>query len=165
MGPLLQPVQAPLDGFPSFQCTNCTAQLGVILVIHLGYANTPITKLSILAEDYYFWAYQHVLLWVKHKLRFLFCFFCLAVECVGALLEICAGQAEGCRQKETEVQRNLSAIGELQTLSQYWITQNLVETWFRWVSFNSLESFVLSAAPGIWRNLPQRSPMYSQFLK
>jgi len=41
------------------------------------------------------------------------------VECVGDLLEICAGQAEGCRQKETEVQRNLSAIGELQTLSQY----------------------------------------------
>ena len=30
MGPLLQPVQVPLDGFPSFQRINCTAQLGVI---------------------------------------------------------------------------------------------------------------------------------------
>ena len=30
MGPLLQPVQVSLDGFPSFQCINCTTQLGVI---------------------------------------------------------------------------------------------------------------------------------------
>ena len=30
MGPLLQPVQVPLDGFPSLQCIDCTAQLGVI---------------------------------------------------------------------------------------------------------------------------------------
>ena len=30
MGSLLQPVQVPLDGFPSFQCTDCTAELGVI---------------------------------------------------------------------------------------------------------------------------------------
>ena len=30
MGPLLQPVQVPLDVFPSLQCDNCTAQLGVI---------------------------------------------------------------------------------------------------------------------------------------
>ena len=28
MGPLLRPVQVPLDGFPSFQCIDCTAQLG-----------------------------------------------------------------------------------------------------------------------------------------
>ena len=30
MGPLLQPSQVPLDGFPSFQCVDCTTQLGVI---------------------------------------------------------------------------------------------------------------------------------------
>ena len=30
MGPLLQSVQVPLDGFPSFQRIDCTAQLGVI---------------------------------------------------------------------------------------------------------------------------------------
>ena len=30
MGPLLQPVQVPLDGFPSLQCVNSTAQLGVV---------------------------------------------------------------------------------------------------------------------------------------
>ena len=30
MGPLLQPVQVPLDDFPSFQRIDCTAQLGVI---------------------------------------------------------------------------------------------------------------------------------------
>ena len=30
MGLLLQPVQVPLDSFPSLQCIDCTAQLGVI---------------------------------------------------------------------------------------------------------------------------------------
>ena len=30
MGPLLESIQFPLDGFPSFQCSNYTAQLGVI---------------------------------------------------------------------------------------------------------------------------------------
>ena len=30
MGPVLQPVQVPLDGFPSFQRIGCTTQLGVI---------------------------------------------------------------------------------------------------------------------------------------
>jgi len=30
MGPLLQPVHVPLGGFPSFQCIDRTAQLGVI---------------------------------------------------------------------------------------------------------------------------------------
>jgi len=30
MGPLLQPVQVPLDGFPSFQRIDCTAHLSVI---------------------------------------------------------------------------------------------------------------------------------------
>ena len=30
MGPLLQPVQVLLDGFPSFQCMDCTTQLDVI---------------------------------------------------------------------------------------------------------------------------------------
>ena len=30
MGPLLQPVQVPLDGFPSLQYIDCTTQLGVI---------------------------------------------------------------------------------------------------------------------------------------
>ena len=29
MGLLLQPVQVLLDGFPSFQCIDCAAQLGV----------------------------------------------------------------------------------------------------------------------------------------
>ena len=30
MGPLLQPAQVPLDGFPSFQHIDCTAQPSVI---------------------------------------------------------------------------------------------------------------------------------------
>ena len=30
MDPLLQPVQVPLDGFPSFQRIACAAQLGVV---------------------------------------------------------------------------------------------------------------------------------------
>ena len=30
MGSLLQPVQVPLDDFPSYQRIDCTAQLGVI---------------------------------------------------------------------------------------------------------------------------------------
>jgi len=29
-GPLLEVVQVPLDGTPSFRCVNCTTQLGVI---------------------------------------------------------------------------------------------------------------------------------------
>ena len=36
MGPLLQPVQVPLDGFPSFQCIDCTTQLGVIHILAEG---------------------------------------------------------------------------------------------------------------------------------
>ena len=36
MGPLLQPVQVPLDGFPSFQCIDCTTQLGVICKLAEG---------------------------------------------------------------------------------------------------------------------------------
>lgn len=47
--------------------------------------------------------------------------------CFGALLGICAEEAEGCRQKEPEVQRNLSVIDEFQTLSHHRIGQNLVE--------------------------------------
>ena len=30
MGPLLQPIQVPPDNFPSFQCIDYSAQLGVI---------------------------------------------------------------------------------------------------------------------------------------
>ena len=36
MGPLLQSVQVSLDGFPSFQCIDCTTQLGVILKLAEG---------------------------------------------------------------------------------------------------------------------------------
>ena len=36
MGPLLQPAQVPLDGFPSFQRIDCTAQLGVIRKLAKG---------------------------------------------------------------------------------------------------------------------------------
>ena len=36
MGQLLQPAQVPLDGFPSFQCIDCTAQLGVICKLAEG---------------------------------------------------------------------------------------------------------------------------------
>ena len=36
MGPLLQTVQVPLDGFPSFQCIDCTTQLGVICKLAEG---------------------------------------------------------------------------------------------------------------------------------
>ena len=36
MGPLLQPVQAPLDGFPFLQCTDGTTQLGVICKVTKG---------------------------------------------------------------------------------------------------------------------------------
>ena len=36
MGLLLQPVQVPLDGFPSFQHINCTTQLRVICKLAEG---------------------------------------------------------------------------------------------------------------------------------
>ena len=36
MGPLLQPVQVPLDGFPSFQLIDFTIQLGVICILAEG---------------------------------------------------------------------------------------------------------------------------------
>ena len=36
MGPLLQPVRVPLDGFPSLQCINYTTQLGVICKLAEG---------------------------------------------------------------------------------------------------------------------------------
>ena len=39
MGPLLQPVQVPPDGFPSFQRIDCTAQLGVICKLAEGALN------------------------------------------------------------------------------------------------------------------------------
>ena len=39
MGPLLQPVQVPLDGFPYFQRMNSTAQLGVICKLAEGALN------------------------------------------------------------------------------------------------------------------------------
>ena len=39
MGPLLQPFQVPLDGFPSFQCTDCTTQLSVIRKLAEGALN------------------------------------------------------------------------------------------------------------------------------
>lgn len=93
-------------------------------------ANTQLHS-TILAQHYYFWAYQHVLLWIKYKLWLLSFFLPLAVGCFGALLGICAEEAEGCRQKEPEVQRNLSVIDEFQTLSHHRIGQNLVEKWFK----------------------------------
>jgi len=39
MGSLLQPVQVPLDGIPSFQYIDCTAQLGVIHKLAGGVLN------------------------------------------------------------------------------------------------------------------------------
>ena len=36
MGLLLQPAQVPLDGFPSFQCIDRTAQVGVIYKLAEG---------------------------------------------------------------------------------------------------------------------------------
>jgi len=36
MGPLLHPVHVPLYGFPSFQCIDCTAQLGVLFKLAEG---------------------------------------------------------------------------------------------------------------------------------
>ena len=36
MDPLFKPVQVPLDGFPSLQCIDCTAQLGVICKLAEG---------------------------------------------------------------------------------------------------------------------------------
>ena len=36
MGSFLQPVQVSLDGFPSFQCIDCTAQLGIICKLAEG---------------------------------------------------------------------------------------------------------------------------------
>ena len=39
MGPLLQPVQITLDGFPSFQRIDCTAQLGIIRKLAEGALN------------------------------------------------------------------------------------------------------------------------------
>ena len=48
MGPLLQPVQVPLDGFPSLQCIDCTAQLGVIHKLAKGTVDAII---SVIDED------------------------------------------------------------------------------------------------------------------
>jgi len=42
MGPLLQSVQVPLDGFPSFQCIDCTNQLGVICKLAEGALNATV---------------------------------------------------------------------------------------------------------------------------
>jgi len=36
MNPLLQPVQVPLDGFPSLQCIDCTAQLRIVCKLAEG---------------------------------------------------------------------------------------------------------------------------------
>ena len=42
MDPLLQPVQVPLDGFLSFQCMDCTAELGVIHKLAEGALNATV---------------------------------------------------------------------------------------------------------------------------
>ncbi|KAK4810873.1 hypothetical protein QYF61_013281 [Mycteria americana] len=42
MGPLLKPVQVPLDGIPSLQRINCTTQLGVISKLAEGALNPTV---------------------------------------------------------------------------------------------------------------------------
>ena len=42
MGPLLQPLQVPLDGFPSLQCIDCTAHVGVVCKLAEGALNAII---------------------------------------------------------------------------------------------------------------------------
>jgi len=44
MGSLLHPVQVHLDGFPSFQCIDSTAQLGVICKFAEGALNPTIRR-------------------------------------------------------------------------------------------------------------------------
>jgi len=39
VGSFLEPVQLPLDGIPSFCCTNCTAQLGAVCKLAEGALN------------------------------------------------------------------------------------------------------------------------------
>ena len=52
MGPLLQPVQIPLDGFPSFQCIDCTAQLGVVCKLAEGALDAIICVTDDDVEEY-----------------------------------------------------------------------------------------------------------------
>jgi len=40
VGPLLQPVLVPLDGFPSLQCIDCNTQIGVICKLAEGALNS-----------------------------------------------------------------------------------------------------------------------------
>ena len=42
MGPVLQPVQVPLDGLLSLQCIDCTSQLGVICKLAEGALNPAV---------------------------------------------------------------------------------------------------------------------------
>ena len=52
MGPLLQPVQVPLDGLPSFQRIDCTAQLGVICKLAEGALDAIICVIDQDAEEH-----------------------------------------------------------------------------------------------------------------
>ena len=53
MGPLLQPVQVPLDGFPSFQCIDCTAQLCVICKVAEGALNATVYVIDEDVEEHW----------------------------------------------------------------------------------------------------------------
>ena len=46
VGPLLQPVQVPVDDFPSFQCIDCTAHLGVICKLAEGASNSIVNVID-----------------------------------------------------------------------------------------------------------------------
>ena len=53
MGPLLQPVQVPLDGLLSLQCIDCTSQLGVICKLAEGALNALICVIREDAEEHW----------------------------------------------------------------------------------------------------------------
>jgi len=52
VGPLLQPVQVPLDGFPSLQCINCTTQLGVVCKLAEGSLDSIVYVIDEDVEEY-----------------------------------------------------------------------------------------------------------------
>ena len=58
MGPLLKPVQVPLDGFPSFQCIDCTAQFGVVHKLAEGALDAIVCVIDEGVEELLFPSYQ-----------------------------------------------------------------------------------------------------------
>jgi len=54
MGPLLQPDQLPLDGFPALQCINCTTQLGVVCKLAEGSLDSIVYVIDEDVEEHLF---------------------------------------------------------------------------------------------------------------